>query len=419
MGAPAQVPPPQSAPVGGGKKPSTLKRILLGVLDTVAASQGFKTSYDYRRDEERSQMVARQADFEERNLRLREQLLAEAAQGKAEQRVDDTPVPVDTNDPMFKGLPQGVLLSRKEQRELRMEAIKARLRGEPVAERVAGTQAAITARQEDQQKFVAEQAANKVAQVVAKRGQGGGTGTGSKAAVAGGLTPAAIDQAATFYATTGKMPPLGMGQAAVGLRQQIMNRAGELFPGVDLATNQAGFTASSQSLTQVVKMKNAVEAYSNTAGKNLDLFLEQASKVPDTGVPWANLALRTLSEGAVGNANISAYKAARQVALTEIARVVANPNLVGVLSDNARKEISEFNPTSATFNQTKRVAAILKQDMANRHSALVEQEKAIRQGIGIQGGGSGASGGAAPEGTIIKMKDGSTRIKKGGQWVAQ
>ncbi len=45
--------------------------------------------------------------------------------------------------------------------------------------------------------------------------------------------------------------------------------------------------------------------------------------------------------------------------LPEIARIITNPNLTGVLSDSARQEVSQFNPETATLGQTVKVAVAL------------------------------------------------------------
>jgi hypothetical protein len=223
-----------------------------------------------------------------------------------------------------------------------------------------------------------------------------------------GLTDAAISQAANLYSQTALLPAMGMGKGAAGLKTQVMNRAASLNPATDLASNKAVYGANTASLKQVVGMKNAVEAYENTAGKNLDLFIEQAKNVPDTGIPILNAPARALAEK-MGNDKVSAYNAARQVALTEISRVVNNPNLTGQLSDSARTEVSSFNPQSATLAQTLHIAKVLRADMKNRHDSLLEQEKAIRSQIGS---GTGNSGSPSPEsshpffgslgGTVVK-----------------
>ena len=58
---------------------------------------------------------------------------------------------------------------------------------------------------------------------------------------AGGLTQAAIDQAALQYATTGQMPSIGLGSTGVAGQKKtaILNRAGELGQGTNIAANKA------------------------------------------------------------------------------------------------------------------------------------------------------------------------------------
>lgn len=231
----------------------------------------------------------------------------------------------------------------------------------------------------------------------------------------GGFSQAALDQAAQLYATTGQMPALGFGKAGAQLRIAIANRAAELYPGADLASNKAGFASGQATLTQVMKMKNAVEAYEKTASRNLDIFLSAAKQIPDTGVPWLNQPLRSVSVGALGSKDVAAFNAARQVALTEISRVVNNPNLTGVLSDSAREEIMSLNPANATFSQIKRVVEVLKQDMKNRHDSLVEQERSLREQLkGAQGGAAGPK-----VGDKKTFPNGSVGVWDGQGWVKQ
>lgn len=214
---------------------------------------------------------------------------------------------------------------------------------------------------------------------------------GSQAADITKLTPAGMDIAALNYRKTGTMPPLGMGDRST--RQQIINRAAQLTPndiaqieagGGDLAGNKAGYKADSSSLVKLQQQADAVNAFENTARKNIDLFLDTAKKVTDTGIPLLNTPARWIA-GAGGGADIARYNAARQVAISEIAKIVQNPNLTGQLSDSARHEIEVFNPKNATLRQTVAVMDLLKQDMANRKNSIDAQLKETRGRIGGTG----------------------------------
>lgn len=193
------------------------------------------------------------------------------------------------------------------------------------------------------------------------------------------LTTRGLDMAAVTYRKTGVMPALGMGDKTT--RQRIINRAAELTPddiakieagGLDVATNKASFKALTDSLNKLTVQRAAIGAFEQTALKNMNLFLEQAGKVVDTGSPLANRIARTVSGEVLGSPNPPTYNAARQVVINEIAKITSNPNLSGSLSDSARHEVESFNPNSATLKQTVAVMRLLKQDMANRSAALDE-----------------------------------------------
>lgn len=242
-------------------------------------------------------------------------------------------------------------------------------------ERIAATK---TATERAREEFEERKRHNRVAE-----GQGAARLASEGTAIE--LTPAGIDAAAMAFAKSGQLPPMGMGAKAAQARAKIINRAAEMVPNLDIAANRADFDANKASLTQAQKMLDAVTAFESTATKNLDQFVAQAQKIKDFGYPLVNMPLRKAMKMA-GNTDMPAYEAARRVALTEIAKVTSNPNLTGVLSDSARKEIEDFNPESATLAQTLAVAKVLKQDMANRKSELSSQVGAIKGRISGGGG---------------------------------
>jgi hypothetical protein len=208
------------------------------------------------------------------------------------------------------------------------------------------------------------------------------------------LSPAGLDAAALNYAKTGLLPPLGMGDK--NTRKQIINRAADLMPGLDVASAKADYAANTQSLQSLQKQRDAIGAFEQTARKNIDIFLDAAGKVVDTGSPLANSLVRQVSGKMLGSPDQAAYDAARQVAVNEIAKIVSNPTLSGTLSDSARHEVEAFNPGTATLAQSVRVMRLLKQDMDNRTSALDDAIGGIRSRItkGAPGAaGTGAGGG--------------------------
>lgn len=195
------------------------------------------------------------------------------------------------------------------------------------------------------------------------------------------LTPEALDVAARRYLQDGTLPPMGMGSKSTTARQEIMNRAAILDPNAAIAANKATYQADSAALSQLTKSVNAVESFEKTGQANLNQFVNLAKRVRDTGSPWLNRPLRSMDRNLLGSTDQAAYDAARQVALTEIARIVANPNLTGVLSDSARRETESFSPDNATLAQTLRISEVLLQDMKNRIEPLKQQQKQIQDSL--------------------------------------
>lgn len=223
------------------------------------------------------------------------------------------------------------------------------------------------------------------------------------------LTPAGLDAAALNYAKTGQLPPLGMGDKTT--RKLIINRAAAMMPDLDLATNRADYDANKQTLTALEKQRAAVGAFEQTAQKNIDLFLETAGKVVDSGSPLANALIRQVNGKILGAPDQAAHDAARQVAINEIAKVTSNPTLAGTLSDSARHEVSAFNPAGATLKQTVAVMRLLKQDMTNRTQSLDEQivgiQDRIKRGRQTLAPASGVMRARDPQGVLHEAQAGT------------
>lgn len=207
------------------------------------------------------------------------------------------------------------------------------------------------------------------------------------------LTPAGLDAAALNYAKTGILPPLGMGDKTT--RKKIINRAAEMMPALDVASAKADFGANTDALKALVKQREALGAFESTALKNLDVFIEAAKKIPDTGSPFLNKPLRALTEAGLGGADLTAYNTARRTVIPEFAKILANPGLSGQLSDSARHEIEAVVSGAATLKQTIAAANILKQDTANRRTSYDDQIAGIQARL---------KKGSAPEPSAIGAK---------------
>lgn len=209
-----------------------------------------------------------------------------------------------------------------------------------------------------------------------------------------------IDQGAERFAETGQLPA---GQRGVNAYTMlIQNRAAELYPG-NIAENTAAFKANQKSLETVTSTLDNLKAFEAAAGKNLDMFLDQAKGIIDTGSPWLNTPIRSLSEKGFGSADLAAINTARTVALREIARVTNDPKLSGQLSDSAREEVEGLSPQNATFAQIVRVTGILRQDMKNVESGLTQQRQNILSRLQQPGGSAEQQPQAAQEVKTLTM----------------
>lgn len=210
------------------------------------------------------------------------------------------------------------------------------------------------------------------------------TGAGQPAATVAkqfGMTPEAFDQAAEKYYQTGTLPQIGRNAQGMALTRAIMNRTAELHQGESLAASSGIFKANQKSLQELQPKLDQVNAFENTALKNLDLFTGIAQKAVDSGLPILNAPLRAAAS-MLGGPDQAAFNAARQVAVNEIAKVTSSPGLSGQLSDSARHEVEAFIPANATVGQVMRVASVLKQDMENRRQSYQEQIADIQKRIG-------------------------------------
>lgn len=184
---------------------------------------------------------------------------------------------------------------------------------------------------------------------------------------------AATDQAAARYLHTGTLPPLGMGAAAAAARSKILNRAAEMDPTSDIASNMATYGADRVSLSSLQRTSDAVNAFEGLATKNLDRFVGVAKRTIDSGQPWANTVFRGGAR-MIGDPNAADFEAARITAFTEVAKVLNNPSSSAILSDSARKEANEVLNGNYTVQQLISVADLLKREMADRK---IENQRAI------------------------------------------
>lgn len=209
------------------------------------------------------------------------------------------------------------------------------------------------------------------------------------------LSSAGLDLAARQYATMGTLPPMGMGKAGAGIRTKIINRAAELNPNLNLAEVTAGYQSDKATLTNVKRIRDAAEAFAQTADKNATVLEEAMKKIPDTKVPWLNRPIRTISRNVLGSADLAAFDAARQTVIPEFARLLASPTASGQLTDSARREIEHVVRGDYSVRQMMAAIAVLRRDANNRRTSYDNQIKEIEGRIRSRGtveepGGAGS-----------------------------
>lgn len=215
---------------------------------------------------------------------------------------------------------------------------------------------------------------------------------------------AAVDALAKRAIDSGDLSGLGMGNnplksAVVKRMGQIINESGSGTP--SLAGNKAEFRANTKSLTDLQAMADNINAFEKTAVGNWSRFEKAITDLENTGSPAFNRPINWLRTNAAGDPKISAAIAAGQAAHTEFARLINNPRLVGVLTDNAREEVFRSLPKNfedASPAQIKKVGEILRADAAQRKNDINGQIVEIKGRLG------GKSAGAQT--LLDKAKDG-------------
>ena len=192
------------------------------------------------------------------------------------------------------------------------------------------------------------------------------------------LSPEAIKMYADMLAAGKPLPNLGRG--ATSEIAAISNLAAN--KNVDLAKATAMYHADVNSLALATKKLDNLSGFETGALKNLKMFTDAASKIPDTRSPWFNTPVRLINDKLLGSEEQAAVNAARSIGLREIARITNDPNMSGQLTDTARKEVMDFSPADATIPQILKVAKTVIQDVANVKSGLVKQKAEIQDRIG-------------------------------------
>lgn len=202
-----------------------------------------------------------------------------------------------------------------------------------------------------------------------------------------GLTPSAIAYWGKRVRGGEAMPPLGIGKQASLDRRAIAQWAADdaLANGDSAAVDmvkKATLASEKQSLTQLVKQQNAIHQFEQTAVANGRVLMGLVDKVDSTGVPVLERWIRGGRKSIAGDEDVTKFDAQLQVYLPEVAKILSNPNMTGVLSDSARDEAKTIVDRNFTAEQIKAVVPLLEQDFGRRDAAISDEVKIVQDTIG-------------------------------------
>lgn len=200
------------------------------------------------------------------------------------------------------------------------------------------------------------------------------------------------------------MPSLGIGSDAAISRRLIAKKAAhDAFDEGDSAAadivKRATLTAEKGSLTKLVAQQNAIHQFEQTAIANGRVLEGLIDKVDTTGVPVIERWLRAGKKAIAGDTDVTKFDAQMAVYLPEVAKILSNPNMTGVLSDNAREEAKAVVGQNFTADQLKAVIPLIEQDFGRRDAAIKDEVKEVQgtigqladKNFGKDSGGSGAA----------------------------
>ncbi len=210
-----------------------------------------------------------------------------------------------------------------------------------------------------------------------------------------GLSPNGLYQATLNYIATGQYPQTGRGSdpRSQAVRAAVNAKVGAIAAdsGMDEPALRAFYKSNASSLTQQQKAYDSIQAFMATADRNADRLAEVLKQIPDTGSPLLNKPVRALEQKALGNVDMATFRTYLQSVQNEYARIIAQPNLAGQLTDAARHEAEILIDPNATVQQQLAAIDALKTEGTNRLVSLADQIQRIQQRM------RGADAGDAPK----------------------
>lgn len=199
------------------------------------------------------------------------------------------------------------------------------------------------------------------------------------------LTPGGLDVAATQYASTGQMPPLGMGSSS--MRAAIINRAAELFPNLNIAASAGSYRANVGSLSQMTKRYNAVQAYANQAKLSLQNAARLSGNVARSGSPMVNRYRNWANKNLKGSAPLSEFEVFVYTAARDYARVTSGgAESVAQMTDAATEAADVLLNSAQTPEAFAASLKAMQADMDNVTSTIRDQIVNLKTDVGAKPG---------------------------------
>ena len=217
----------------------------------------------------------------------------------------------------------------------------------------------------------------------------------SEGGLPAGWTKEQMDFNTDMFLRTGQMPGgFGMGNVKTAIMQNAAARAQALgMTAGDVISGRADVKALTSTLGVLEKQKAAVDVFENTAKRNGEVLIALADKVDQTGVPvierWERAGRRNIE----GDADVNNFNAQVRLYANEVAKVITNPNLTGVLTDTARREAESFVGGDISAQMVRRLIPLLNGDMDRRQQSMADEIQVVK---GLLGGSPQQQGAQAP-----------------------
>ena len=124
-----------------------------------------------------------------------------------------------------------------------------------------------------------------------------------------------------------------------------------------------------------------MSAYIATADKNAELLLNILDKIPDGDVTLLNSVARSAQQKLGGNVDMAEFNTYLKSVSNEYARIISQPNLTGVLTNNARAEAASLLPENASVGQIRASLRALMAEGKNRVTSISDAVKTLQSSM--------------------------------------